>query len=191
KSTLMNIISGATQPEQGTIEFDGHRITQMSPEMAASLGISISFQHPAILDDLSVLENLQVALPPSLCEGKSTHAVAQRMLDAVGLRVPLRTRGDALTVAQKHLLEIAKALAIDPKVLILDEPTASLDQDATNLLFRRIGEVVKNRTSVIYITHRLAEVRQIAHRVTVLRDGRVQGSAPVPEISDDALLALI
>ncbi len=97
------------------------------------------------------------------------------MLNALGLHVPLRMRADALTVAQKHLLEIAKALAIKPKVLILDEPTASLDQDATDMLFGRIREVVKAGTSVIYITHRLAELRQIAHRVTVLRDGRVRG----------------
>ena len=184
KSTLMNIISGALQPERGAIEFDGRRISAMSPEMAASLGISISFQHPAILDDLSVLENLQVALPQSLFEGESAHTIARRMLDAVGLRVPLQTRSDSLTVAQKHLLEIAKALAIEPKVLILDEPTASLDQEATDMLFGRIREVVKNGTSVIYITHRLAELRQIAQRVTVLRDGRVRGSAMVDEISE-------
>ena len=102
-----------------------------------------------------------------------------------------RTRSDSLTVAQKHLLEIAKALAIEPKVLILDEPTASLDQEATDMLFGRIREVVKSGTSVIYITHRLAELRQIAQRVTVLRDGRVRGSALVDEISDQALLSLI
>ena len=86
--------------------------------------------------------------------------------------MPLRARADALTVAQKHLLEIAKALAIKPKVLILDEPTAALDQDATDMLFGRIRDVVKSGTAVIYITHRLAELRQIAQRVTVLRDGK-------------------
>ncbi len=191
KSTLMNIISGTLQPDQGAIEFEGRRISSMTPEVAASLGIAISFQHPAVLDDLSVLENLQVALPQSLFEGKSTPAVAQGILQVVGLAVPLRTRSDALTVGQKHLLEIAKALATKPKVLILDEPTAALDQDATDMLFGRIREVVKTGTAVIYITHRLAELRQIAHRVTVLRDGRLRGSALVSEISDHDLLSLI
>ncbi len=191
KSTLMNIISGNLQPLLGEITFEGRRISQMSPVTAASLGIAISFQHPAILDDLSVLENLRVALSASLFDGKSEQLVAQDMLDAVGLDVPLRTRADALTVAQKHLLEIAKALAIKPKVLILDEPTASLDQDATDMLFGRIREVVKTGTAVIYITHRLAELRQIAHRVTVLRDGRVRGTGLVNEISDAELLAMI
>jgi ribose transport system ATP-binding protein len=191
KSTLMNIISGALQPDLGEIEFGGHRVSPMSPETAASLGISISFQHPAILDDLSVIENFRVALPASLFEGQSARDVVRSALDAVGLRVPLQTRADALTVAQKHLLEIAKALAINPKVLIFDEPTASLDQEATDMLFGRIREMVGRRTSVIYITHRLAEVRQIAQRVTVLRDGRVRGVALVDEISDADLLGLI
>jgi ribose transport system ATP-binding protein len=191
KSTLMNIISGALNPTLGEIWFQGERILEMTPEKAASLGIAISFQHPAVLNDLSVIENLRVALPASLFGGKSARAVARDMLDAVGLHVPLRMRADALTVAQKHLLEIAKALAIRPKVLILDEPTASLDQDATDMLFGRIREVVKAGTSVIYITHRLAELRQIAQRVTVLRDGRFRGSALVSKISDAELLKLI
>ena len=191
KSTLINIISGALQPEQGVIEFERKPVSSMLPETAASLGISISFQHPAVLDDLSVLENFQVALPPSLFAGKSAQTVARNALDAVGLHVPLRTRADALTVAQKHLLEIAKALAIKPKVLILDEPTASLDQAATDMLFGRIREVVRTGTSVIYITHRLAELRQIAQRVTVLRDGRVQGVRLVNEVSDADLLSMI
>lgn len=191
KSTLMGIISGALQPDAGEITFGGRRASPMTPDSAASLGISISFQHPAILDDLSVLENFRVALPASLFGDRPIHEAARSALDAVGLHVPLRTRADALTVAQKHLLEIAKALAIKPKVLIFDEPTASLDQEATDMLFGRIRETVGAGTSVIYITHRLAEVRQIAQRVTVLRDGRVRGVAPVEAISDADLLSLI
>jgi ribose transport system ATP-binding protein len=191
KSTLMNIISGAIQPDAGEIVFDGRPVAQMSPEAAASLGIAISFQHPATLNDLSVLENLRVSLPASLFAGRPASAVAREILDTVALRVPLRGRAAHLTVAQKQLLEIAKALAIRPKVLILDEPTASLDQDATDLLFGRIREAVKTGTSVIYITHRLAELRQIAHRVTVLRDGRFRGTGLVQEISNAELLSLI
>ncbi len=191
KSTLMNIISGTFHPTRGEIHFEGQRILDMTPEKAASLGIAISFQHPAILDDLSVIENLRVALPDSVFDGKDEQGVARDMLNAVGLHVPLRMRADGLTVAQKHLLEIAKSLANKPKVLILDEPTASLDQDATDMLFGRIREVVRSGTSVIYITHRLAELRQIAQRVTVLRDGRYRGSSLVKEISDAELLRLI
>ena len=190
KSTLMNIISGAVVPELGEIRLGDRPIPHMSPEIAASLGIAISFQHPAILDDLSVLENLQVALPASVFAGRPAE-VAKEMLDSVGLQVPLRMRADGLTVAQKHLLEIAKALAIKPGVLMLDEPTASLDQESTEMLFERIRGVVKAGTSVIYITHRLAELRQIADRVTVLRDGKVRGGGLVGEITDAALLDMI
>jgi len=191
KSTLMNIISGAVQPELGEIRFGDRLIPRMSPEVAASLGIAISFQHPAILDDLSVLENLQVALPASIFAGRSAQVAAKEMLEPVGLHVPLGTRADALTVAQKHLLEIAKALAIKPRVLMLDEPTAALDQESTEMLFDRIRGVVKAGTSVIYITHRLAELRQIAHRVTVLRDGKVRGGGLVDAIADTELLNMI
>ena len=191
KSTLMGIISGALQPSAGEISFGDRRVSPLSPERSTALGIAISFQHPAILDDLSVLENFQAALPPAIFREKAPREVARTALDAVGLHVPLRTRADALTVAQKHLLEIAKALAIKPKVLIFDEPTASLDQEATDMLFGRIREVVSAGTSVIYITHRMAEVRAIAQRVTVLRDGRVRGVAPVAEISDADVLSLI
>jgi len=184
KSTLMNIIAGTLQASEGEISYEGERIQQMTPEVAASLGIAICFQHPAILEDLSVLENLCVALPPSVFAGRPAQEVVQEMLDAVGLQLPLRMRADRLTVAQKHLLEIGKALALKPKVLILDEPTASLDQDATEMLFARIRKAAESGTSVIYITHRLAELRQIAQRVTILRDGRVRGAALVSEISD-------
>ncbi len=191
KSTLMNIISGTLQPTEGEILFEGRAIPQMTPETAKSHGIGICFQHPAILDDLSILENLRVALPSSLFATSKPDEIGRRVLDRVGLHVPLGMRADELTVAQKHLLEIAKALALDPKVLILDEPTASLDQDSTDMLFDRIREVAAAGTSVIYITHRLAELRQIADRVTVLRDGRVRGTAVIGEISDTDLVGMI
>ncbi|WP_430253597.1 ATP-binding cassette domain-containing protein [Neorhizobium sp. DAR64872/K0K18] len=191
KSTLMNIISGTLQPTEGEIHFEGRAVQQMTPEIAKSHGIGICFQHPAILDDLSILENLRVALPASVFAGAKPDDVGRRVLAKVGLHLPLGMRADGLTVAQKHLLEIAKALALEPKVLILDEPTASLDQDSTDMLFARIREVAAAGTSVIYITHRLAELRQIADRVTVLRDGRVRGSAVIGEISDSDLVGLI
>jgi len=191
KSTLMNIISGVLQPDQGEIEFEGRDVTPLSPDLSAGLGIAISYQHPAILEDMSVIENLQVALPASIFGEGATPEIARRMLDEVGLHVSLEARADSLTVAQKHLLELAKALAVDPKVLILDEPTASLDQEATEMLFDRIRRLKKTGTAVIYITHRLAELRQIADRVSVLRDGRKRGEGLVSELTDHELLSMI
>ena len=191
KSTMMNIISGVFAPTRGTLSFGDEMVFAMTPERAAALGVAISYQHPAVLDDLSVLENLRVALPERVFAQGDTQVIAQRMLDDVGLHVPLKSRADGLTVAQKHLLEIAKALALQPRILILDEPTAALDQDATDMLFARIRRIVAGGTAVIYITHRLAELRQIAQRVTVLRDGRVEGRALVSDVSDDDLLGMI
>ena len=182
KSTLMNIISGTVHPEVGEIRLGDRLISNMSPEVAASLGISISFQHPAILGDLSVLENLQVALPASVFAGKTAQTAAEQMLDAVGLHVPLRTRAVTLTVAQKHLLEIAKALAIKPKILLLDEPTTSLDQDSTEMLFERIRGVVKTGTSVIYITHDLATAYHVADYVLVLHEGDIVEAGAADEV---------
>lgn len=191
KSTLMNIISGVLRPDGGQIDIAGHRLTHLTPDTAAEAGIAISYQHAAILGDLSVMENLRVGLPAHIFDGRPARDVAGGILDTVGLQIPLSARCDTLTVAQKQLLEIGKALALKPKLLILDEPTASLDQDSTDLLFARIREVVGAGTCVIYITHRLAELRQIAQRVTVLRDGKVRGGGLVAEVSDSELLQLI
>ncbi|MEX0346065.1 MAG: ATP-binding cassette domain-containing protein [Rhizobiaceae bacterium] len=191
KSTLINIISGVLQPDRGDIEFDSRNVSPLSPETAARLGVAISFQHPAILEDLTVLENLLVALPDDIFAGGNTKEIARQLLDEVGLQVPVHARAGSLPVAQKHLLELAKALAVNPRVLILDEPTAALDQDATDMLFNQVRRLVAEGTSVIYITHRLAELRQIADRVTVLRDGQMAGHAMVSEIGDQELLGMI
>ncbi len=191
KSTLMNIISGVLRPDAGQLAIDGKAVSHLTPDSAAAAGIAISYQHPAILDDLSVIENLKVALPARIFATGSPRQVAKAILDSVGLQLSLTARCDTLTVAQKQLLEIGKALALNPKLLILDEPTASLDQDSTDLLFARIREVAATGTSVIYITHRLAELRQIAQRVTVLRDGKVRGGGLVRDVSDEDLLRLI
>ncbi|WP_208607996.1 ATP-binding cassette domain-containing protein [Thioclava sediminum] len=191
KSTLMNLITGVLQPSTGRIEFDGRDVMPLSPESSSALGVAISYQHPAILPDMTVLENLQVSLPASVFQGDRKDRVGQRLLEEVGLEVPLNARVDTLTIAQKHLLELAKALAVQPRVLILDEPTAALDQDATDMLFAKVRALKASGTAVIYITHRLAELRQIADRVTVLRDGRHRGSAPASEISNSQLLDLI
>lgn len=191
KSTLMNIATGTTQPDAGSITILGTPVTSLNPRTATELGVAIVHQHPALLPDLTVLENLQVALPRSVFAGASSKDVAQAMLDQVGLRVHLSDRAESLSLAEKHLLEIAKAFAVKPKLLILDEPTAPLGGDAVDLLFALVREAVAGGTSVVYITHRLAEVREMATQVTVLRDGRVRGTARVADITDDELLAMI
>ena len=192
KSTLMNVATGTIRPDSGVMAFRGQIIDSLDPRDAARLGVAFVHQHPAVLPDLTVLENLLVALPPSVfANATSRDEAARELLARVNLRVHLSDRVETLSVAQKHLLEIAKALAVNPSLLVLDEPTAPLGAESVDLLFRLVREAVSSGTSVVYITHRLAEVRELADRVTVLRDGRLRATAVVDEISDGELLALI
>ncbi len=192
KSTLMNVATGTIRPDAGAMVFRGQDIDALDPREAARLGIAFVHQHPAVMPDLTVFENLLVALPSSVFSGeKSKEEIARDLLARVNLRVHLSDRVETLSVAKKHLLEIAKALAVNPALLVLDEPTAPLGADSVDLLFQLVRNAVASGTSVVYITHRLAEVRELADRVTVLRDGRLRATAVVDEISDRELLALI
>ncbi len=191
KSTLINVASGTVAPSTGEVLINGTSYSALTPALAASLGIAIVHQHPAVLKDLTVLENLQVALPASIFRGRPAEAVGAALLERVGLKLSLKLRVEDLTIAQKHLVEIAKALATSPKILVLDEPTAALGQDSVDLLFRLIAKEIEKGTAVIYITHRLAEVRDLASIVTVLRDGHLMATSEIDKISDSELLAQI
>ena len=193
KSTLMNIATGMIRPDQGSLVIRGEAVDHLTPAGASERGIAIVHQHPAVLPDLTVLENLLVALPRTLFPSgrKAVEAYAQSLLDGVGLQAHLNDRVQSLTVASKHLLEIAKALAVKPAILVLDEPTAPLGQESVDLLFASVRTAVASGTAVVYITHRLAEVRELADRVTVLRDGRLRSTVAVSDVTDSELLALI
>ena len=192
KSTLMGVASGATQADSGTITFAGRPIGHFDPATATSLGIAIVHQHPAVLPDMTVEENIRVAIPQAvLRSGAGERATMLSMLSEVGSTAHLADRVEDLSIAQKHLLEIAKALVLSPTLLILDEPTAPLGQDSVELLFRLIRAAAVRGSAVVYITHRLAEVRDLADRVTVLRDGKLRGTSDVDAITDEQLLALI
>lgn len=191
KSTLMNVASGTVAPSKGDLLIHGERYDALTPALANKLGIAIVHQHPAVLKDLTVLENLQVALPNSVFKGRAADKVGAELLERVGLKISLKLRVEDLTIAQKHLLEIAKALATSPKILVLDEPTAALGQDSVELLFQLVAAEIAKGTAVIYITHRLAEVRELADIVTVLRDGHLMATSPISEITDAELLAQI
>ena len=192
KSTLMNVASGTTQPDAGSITFAGEEIATLTPHLATTLGIAIVHQHPAVLEDLTVAENIRLAVPSEFLAGSGSRKQAMRaMLDDVGSTAHLEDRVGNLSIAQKHLLELAKALVMKPKVLILDEPTAPLGQASVDLLFERVRTAAADGTAIVYITHRLAEIRLIAQRVTVLRDGKYRGTSNVEDVTDDQLLSWI
>ena len=193
KSTLMNVASGATAPDAGTIVIDGAPVDQLTPAVAQELGVAIVHQHPALLPDMTVAENIRVAVGLEHLRRRDpdvTRAM-RSLLDDVHFLGHLEDRVSSLSVARRHLLELAKAFAVSPRLLILDEPTAPLSQDSVQLLFTAVRKLAGEGTAVVYITHRLGEVREIADRVTVLRDGTLRGTSAVKDISDADLLAMI
>jgi len=193
KSTLMNIASGTLAPDSGTIAFNGAAIENLTPALAQELGIAMVHQHPAILPDMTVAENISVAVGAEHLRRRDPDATKamRAILDDVHFYGHLQDRVSSLSVARRHLLELAKAFAVSPRLLILDEPTAPLSQDSVELLFSVVRRFASTGTAVVYITHRLGEVREIADRVTVLRDGTLRGTSAVRGISDAELLALI
>ncbi|GGG16265.1 hypothetical protein GCM10007304_32980 [Rhodococcoides trifolii] len=192
KSTLMSIISGTLTPTTGSVSVDGVEHTGLTPAQALELGISIVHQTPALLPDLTVAENMVLAIPRSL--RPSVFQIGpwvSEKLAAVGCAVHPDTKCGDLPIAERQLIEIAKALATDTKVLILDEPTAPLVQDKVDLLFDRVRSVAAAGVAVVYITHRIPEVRELADTMTILRDGRVRGSYDPQTLTDDEIITLI
>jgi ribose transport system ATP-binding protein len=192
KSTLMNIASGTLRADSGIIEICGQSITSLTPHQATALGLAIVHQHPAVLPDLTIEENIRISVPDDMLKSDGNPAVTmRRILDDFGFTVSIKDRVENLSIAQQHLLDLAKAFAMNPKVLILDEPTAPLGKESVEILFDRIKKIAEAGTAVVYITHRLAEVRELANRVTVLRDGQWRGVKEIASISDDEIMTMI
>jgi ribose transport system ATP-binding protein len=192
KSTLMNIASGTSRPDSGNIEICGESISSLTPHQATALGLAIVHQHPAVLPDLTIEENIRISVPDEMLQSEGSPAKTMRkILDDFGFTVSIKDRVENLSIAQQHLLDLVKAFAVNPKVLILDEPTAPLGKESVEILFDRVKKIAATGTSVVYITHRLAEVREIADRVTILRDGKWRGVKDISDISDDEIMTLI
>src|SRR5262245_23239467 len=189
KSTLTKIVTGAVQPDGGTIEIDGRLVTHNSPRVAKSLGVAAIYQQPALFPELTVAENIAIGLEArglwSRIDWRGRRRRAAELLAQVGARIdPDRDAGE-LSMPEQQLVEIARALGADAKVLILDEPTASLSEEDTEKLFAVIRSLREHGVGMIYISHRLEELPTIADRVTVLRDGRTIDTRAMAEVSRD------
>jgi len=194
KSTLMAITSGALQADEGTVTVLGQELTAANPELARELGIAIVRQEPALMPDLTVAENLYLAVTPSRRPSPGNMIPwAEKALGVWSDNPPVDalSRVEQLNPQQRFIVEICRALAQDPKVLILDEPTEHLLNDEVHILFGHIDRLVADGTAVVYISHRIPEVKHIAGRITVLRNGRTIGTHKAAELSEDQIVQLI
>ena len=187
KSTLMKIIYGAVQPDAGSILFEGQPVQIRSPQQARALGISMVFQHFSLFDSLSVAQNVWLGLDKTL----SLAEVTQRIRDKAalyGLDIEPERPVHTLSVGEMQRVEIIRALLCEPRLLILDEPTSVLTPQAVDKLFAVLRQLVVEGCSILYISHKLHEIRALCTHCTVLRGGRVSGTC-IPSEETNASLS--
>ncbi len=194
KSTLISILAGARKQTSGTICFRGKNVRLNSVHEARSLGIRAVFQEFSLVPQMTVEENIFLGAEKTrrgFLRKRELHQRAQELLDRLHFDIGASRRIETLTRAEQQMVEIAKAFGEDPSVLILDEPTASLTDKETDILFRLIEQLKKKGVGIIYITHRMGEIRRIGDCVTILRDGKYVATVDAKKISDEELVELM
>lgn len=192
KSTLINIIGGVLQPSGGSIRIDGHGRHFPTPTSAQEAGISVIFQEFNLLPHLSVAENIYINREPTrgpTLDWRAMRRGSAEVLRRLGVSVDPRVTVDQLSVAQQQLVEVARALSFKSRVIVMDEPTASLSDREADRLLQIVRDLASGGTAIIYVSHRLAEVLAIADRVTVLRDGRRVFTRPRDGLDESQLVA--
>ena len=197
KSTLMKILAGIHRADSGEILLDGAPVALHGPADAARLGIGIIHQEREVIDTLDVAGNVFLGREPSRggplrwLDRRRMHADTERELARIGARIDARTPLRQLSAAEQQLVAIVRALSMNARVLILDEPTSSLTADDAERLFGVLGDLRSSGTAIVYISHRLKEIERLADRAVVLRDGRHAGTLPRDAISHDRLVHLM
>ncbi len=195
KSTLMKILSGAYQKTAGRILLEGADIKIKSPGHAQALGISIIYQELNLVPYLSAGENIFLGREPTKIPGVvdfgELYGKAQMLLDGLGVEINAKTPVAELGIAQQQMVEVAKALSLDARILIMDEPTSSLTEQEIGQLFAAIRKLRDKGVAIVYISHRMEELFEIGDRVTVLRDGRYVGTHKLSDISKDELIQMM
>ncbi|WP_193597162.1 sugar ABC transporter ATP-binding protein [Microbacterium sp. YJN-G] len=194
KSTLMKILSGIYTRDEGTITFEGEQVELTSPLQAQQLGITIIHQELNMMPDLTVAQNIFVGREPKVgpfLSERKLNRETRDLLRRLGIDLDPRSLVGDLTVAEQQMVEIAKALSFNAKVLIMDEPTSALTDTEVETLFRLIEQLKAGGTGIVYISHRMDELKRLADRVSVLRDGQYIGSLEKSEVSIPKIIEMM
>ena len=195
KSTLMKILTGVYTRDAGTVIVDGKEVIYKSPQEAEKAGIVFIYQELNVLFDLTVEENLfmgkEITKGFGICDKKAMRKKAQEAMDKMGVKIPINAVMSDLSVGQQQMVEICKALMVDAKVLIMDEPTAALTQSETEGLFKLIKSLRQKGVSIVYISHRMEEIFELCDRITILRDGTYVGTEKIKDINMDDIVRMM
>ncbi|MFZ2359439.1 MAG: sugar ABC transporter ATP-binding protein [Anaerolineae bacterium] len=196
KSTLMKVLAGVYNKDAGHIRYQGKEVEIPNPRAAQALGISMIHQELNLMPHLTLAQNVFIGREPRqgvrfMLAEKQINAQTQALFDSMHLKLDPRTRVADLTVATQQMVEIAKALSFDSQVLIMDEPTAALTEAEIAELFRTIRQLRDKGVGIVYISHRLEELKQIADRITVMRDGRYVGTEDAQTIAIDRIISMM
>lgn len=195
KSTLIKVLGGIYHPEQGEILINGQKVSIQSVMAAKAQGISIIHQELMLVPHMTVAENIYLTREPKTHSGRidkaKMNADAQTILDGLGTQIRADTLVGRLSIAQQQQVEIAKALSMNAKILVMDEPTSSLTESEVGVLFQIMRRLRQQGVGIIYISHRMAELFEITDRITVIRDGRFIGTCVTSETDADSLIAMM
>ena len=191
KSTLMKILSGVYQKDSGEIVFNGNTIEHITPIQSMHMGLSIIYQELNLINTLSVGENIYLGRFGEMGGRKGIHTKARALLDSLGSKIDTYKDVSELSVSAKQMVEIAKALSFDSKLIIMDEPSSSLTEDEMENLVKIIHDLKNKGITIIYITHKLSEIFGFCDVVTVMRDGHVIDTKKVSEISRSEMISMM
>ncbi len=195
KSTLMKILTGVYTRDAGTVLVDGEEVVYKSPQEAEKAGIVFIYQEINALFDLTVEENMfmgkEITKKFGVCDKKAMREKAKEVMDKVGVSIPVDAVMSDLSVGQQQMIEICKALMVDAKVIIMDEPTAALTESETDGLFKVINSLRKKGVSIVYISHRMEEIFALCDRITILRDGQYIDTKAIKDLTMDDVVQMM
>ena len=195
KSTLVKVITGVHQPDKGEIYLDDRQIHLADPRAASALGISAIYQELSLFPDLDIAENIFAGRQPTraggLLDWSKLYREAEKLLRAQGVHMNLKTKARYLSIAQQQMIEVARALSVNSRILIMDEPTSALSLNEVAELFQIVRRLRENGTAILFISHRLEELFEIADRVTVLRDGAYVDTCTLTDVTQEELIRMM